>query len=175
MITGTQINLRTVRQRDLAEYLELHSMIATRGDYFPINLLTESRLKSEFEKDGMWSAATGTLIIADKTNDRIIGSISHFSGTHYYHGLEVGYIIFRPDDRGQGYGSEALTLYSNYLFDWLPISRLQVQVEPGNIPSRRIAEKCGYRFEGTSRSAFIAKGAPLDINVFSLVRSDLAE
>jgi ribosomal-protein-alanine N-acetyltransferase len=175
MLKGQKVNLRTIRTRDLDAYLDLASDIESRGQFYPLGLETETSLRHRFEKDGFWSADSGVLLVVDPVTDRIVGMVVFFKGVHYYHALEIGYIVFNSKDRGKGFMQEALRMFSQYLFDHFPISRLQVQIQTDNAGSRRVAEKCGYRFEGTARHAFISRGIPCDIDVFSLVRTDLEQ
>jgi [ribosomal protein S5]-alanine N-acetyltransferase len=173
MLKGQHVNLRTVRSKDLETFLDLSSDIESRGAHYPLILPTETSLRTRFEKDGFWADDSGLMLIVDKQSDRILGTIVQFKAVHYYEAVEIGYIIFNPRDRGKGYLTEALTLFCKYLFDLKPIHRIQVQAEPGNPGSRRVAEKCGFKYEGTARCALISRGKPADIDVFSLVRSDL--
>lgn len=173
MLRGEKINLRTLRSRDLETYLDLSSEIGARGDHYPLQMPTETSLRARFDKDGFWGDEVGLLVIVDKQTDRILGSIVHFKPVHYYDAVEIGYILFNPADRGQGIMSEALKLFVKYLFDLKPIHRIQIQVEPGNVGSRKVAEKCGFQFEGTARHAIYSKGRPTDIEVFSLLRGEL--
>lgn len=172
MLKGNRVHLRTIREKDLEEFVALSADIRARGDHYPLNVLTETAIKARFAKDGFWGEDFGFMLIVDKETDRILGQVVHFKPVHYYDALEIGYIIFKPEDRGKGYLSEGLRLFCGYLFDWKPIHRLQVQVEPANLASRKAAEKVGFKLEGTARGALIKKGAPVDINVFSLLRSE---
>lgn len=172
MLKGDRINLRTIRAKDLEKLLELSSDIAARGQHYPLALPTETSLRARYDKDGFWGDDSGFMLIVDKATDHILGQVIHFKPVHYYDCVEIGYIIFDVKNRGKGYLSEALRMFCKYLFDLKPIHRIQVQVEPDNIGSRKAAEKCGFQFEGTARSAMISRGKPVDINVFSLIRSD---
>src|ERR1051326_2750412 len=96
MIRGEQINLRTVRSRDLEPYLDLCSDIGARGDHYPLQMPTETSIRTRFEKDGFWGDESGLLLIVDKATDRILGSIVHFKPVHYYDCVEIGYILFHP-------------------------------------------------------------------------------
>ncbi len=40
--------------------------------------------------------------------------------------------------------TEALTLFTYLLFAMYKINRLELKIMPGNAPSRRVAQKCGY-------------------------------
>ncbi|MCP6657804.1 GNAT family N-acetyltransferase, partial [Klebsiella pneumoniae] len=72
-------------------------------------------------------------------------------------------------DRGKGYMSEALSLFSSFLFESKPIPRLQLTVVVGNESSRKVAEKCGYRYEGTLRKAAFLAGKYVDLELFGLL------
>ncbi|HWD39184.1 MAG TPA: GNAT family protein [Fimbriimonas sp.] len=175
MLKGQRINLRTVRQSDLTSWLEVSSDIDHRGQYFPLVLHTETAIRTAYEKDGYWSEERGLLLIVDKETDRIIGMMAKFKPVFYYQCVEIGYIIYHPDDRGKGYASEALRLFVRYLFDLMPIDRIQIQVEPGNLASQRVARKCGFTYEGTSRSALMSRGKWVDIDMLSILRSEWRE
>lgn len=172
MLKGHKINLRTVRERDLDAFFELSSDVEARGPCFPLIIQTETTLKARFQKDGFWSEDTGLLLVVEKENDRILGSVVHFKPVHYYDAVEIGYIVYDPNRRGKGIMPEALNLFVKYLFDLKPINRIQLQIQKENVGSRRVAEKCGFQYEGTARQAIISRGKPADIDVFSLLRSE---
>ena len=92
--------------------------------------------------------------------------------TESQEGYEIGYSLFQRKDRGQGVVSEALRLFSAYLFDWKSTPRLQVLIAKDNAPSRRVAEKCGYQHEGTLRKCFFLRGEYVDCDLFSLLREE---
>ena len=172
MLTGKKINLRLLRKKELLEYIELFNRLEHRGEFFPPILLTEARLGERLDKDGFWSDESMLLVIAAKDSDQILGQLVAFKATAYYNGYEFGYLLFDPDARGGGYTSEAVELFSDYLFKSKPICRLQLQIEAENKPSVRVAEKCGFTFEGTARSAYFRGGKPVDIGMYSLTLLD---
>ncbi len=175
MLKGPNIHLRLVKQTDLDMIQVLDEDVYARGPYFPLMIRTGVSLRASYEKDGMWGPEVGTMLMVDPADDRILGSIVYFRGVHYYDAVEIGYIVYRPEDRGKGYTSEAVKLFARYLLDSKKISRVQLQAEPGNIASCRVAEKCGFKFEGTARSAIMSQGKELDISVYSLIRDDLVD
>jgi RimJ/RimL family protein N-acetyltransferase len=88
------------------------------------------------------------------------------------HGYEIGYILHDEGDRGKGYASEAVRLFSDYLFEQRPgCHRLQLIIETWNAASARLAEACGYASEGTLRKAgYSSPDEPSDCFVYSRVR-----
>lgn len=67
--------------------------------------------------------------------------------------VEVGYHV-RGELQGHGYATEAATACRDHARDMLGVGRLIAIIHPDNVPSQRVAEKIGLRFEraATSRS-----------------------
>jgi len=63
----------------------------------------------------------------------------------------VAYHIFQPAGRGRGFGTGALRALCEYAFSDLGLLRLVIITSLDNAPSRRIAEKCGFRKLGPAR------------------------
>jgi ribosomal-protein-alanine N-acetyltransferase len=53
------------------------------------------------------------------------------------------------------------------------IERLQMQIHPENLASKRVAEKCGFKLEGTARGALFHRGKNCDAEVYSLLRTEV--
>ena len=171
MIKGKLINLRTVRQEDLDEIFTLTSDLSQRGEFWNVGLSSENSFKKRYQDTGFWNEEFGTMVITDK-NDRLIGEITYFKGVWYLPGYEVGYRIYKKEDMGKGYTSEALRIFTAYLFELKPIKRLEIQFAKDNIGSRRVAEKSGFVYEGLKRQAVFSKGNYEDIELFALLRED---
>jgi RimJ/RimL family protein N-acetyltransferase len=58
----------------------------------------------------------------------------------------IGYILHRPF-WGQGYATEAAADCRDYAFTKLGKIRVTATVRPENLPSRRVLERVGLRFE----------------------------
>ncbi|MBX3363907.1 MAG: GNAT family N-acetyltransferase [Phycisphaeraceae bacterium] len=61
----------------------------------------------------------------------------------------IGYWIGKRHT-GKGYMTEALCLAIQYAFETLGLHRVEVNIQPDNFASRRVAEKAGLRLEGYS-------------------------
>jgi [ribosomal protein S5]-alanine N-acetyltransferase len=171
MLEGEKYNLRLFRESDLAEYHDHVSRISAIGEYWPIRLFAKSDLAKQFAADGFWSEDSGGVLITDK-QDRLIGNINYFRGLLYTDGYELGYRVFRPEDRGKGIISATLPLFISYLFDLRPINRLQLTTDVDNLPSKRIAEKLGFKHEGVLRQCWFHRGKFVDIDIYSLLRHE---
>ncbi|MDF3302851.1 GNAT family N-acetyltransferase [Streptomyces tropicalis] len=85
---------------------------------------------------------------------------------------EVGFWA-AGEHRGRGYVTEAVVATARWAFAELPLDRLEWRAEVGNAGSRAVAERAGFRIEGTLRSAVLNKGVRRDCWVGSLLPSDV--
>jgi ribosomal-protein-alanine N-acetyltransferase len=171
MLEGREINLRLFREEDLEEFTKLGNVYAERGDVPLARFFPLSKSKKEFAEDGWWSDERGHMLITDK-QDRMLGSIGFFKTAKYRSGYEVGYGILRGADRNKGYMTAALRIFCAYLFEAKPIPRLELHADVANLASQRVAEKCGFKLEGTLRRVTFLRGVPSDARAYSLLREE---
>ena len=63
----------------------------------------------------------------------------------------MGYWIGLPYVR-KGFMSEAISALVHYAFATLDISRIESACLPENTPSRKVLEKCGFKYEGVAQA-----------------------
>lgn len=171
MIEGKSVILRPMIEADLDDYIALTGDAKENGNYFPLAIRSMPILKKQFNETGFWGKESGRFMITDKKK-RLIGFVSYFKGSFYMTGYELGYQIFKREDRGKGYISESVKLASAYLFQEYEISRLQISMPVGHEGSQRVAEKCGYKFEGIRRKVQFFRGEYIDSKLYSLIREE---
>jgi RimJ/RimL family protein N-acetyltransferase len=110
------------------------------------------------------------LIVEDET-DALLGSIGFVKLDHEERIGSLGYWLAR-DARGRGVATRALRLISSWAFDALPVDRISIVIQQGNEPSRRLAERAGYTYEGILRSYTLIKGRRHDMAMYSLLREE---
>lgn len=82
--------------------------------------------------------------------------------------FQGGYWLL-PAFWGKGLATRAVGLVADYLLLSCDAKRIQALVEPDNIASMRVLEKCGFRNEGLLRSYYPAKtGKLLDVHMYAL-------
>ena len=171
MLQGKFINLRLVREKDLNQLYDFRVNLENRGPFFPRLLQPEPLFIKEFQETGFWSDGYGRFLIVNE-QDNILGSIWYFKSIPYFSALEIGYIIYDPSQRNKGIMTEALQLFCNYLFSIKNINRLELRILPNHNASEKVALKCGFNFEGTARGSFFHFGNFVDMNTYSLIRSE---
>jgi RimJ/RimL family protein N-acetyltransferase len=170
MLKGNRINLRLVRdEMDCYQLAQAYNDLSERAETDHIEIKHPQKLLERFAVDGLWGVESGTLLITDH-EDNLIGEISFTQCSEFE--LEIGYRVLRRADRGKGYMSEALALFSAYLFETKPIRRLRIQTADDNIGSRKVAEKCRYKHEGTLRQGYFYRGKVCDFVIYGLLREE---
>jgi [ribosomal protein S5]-alanine N-acetyltransferase len=109
------------------------------------------------------------LVIADRAADAYIGEVVAILGEHRV--AELGCAVV-PSARRQGVASEALRLVALWGFAVLGLARAHVFVAQQNTIALRLAERAGFRREGTLRSYFEIDGVRLDAVVLSRLPGD---
>jgi len=171
MLRGNVIRLRTVRESDLDRLYEFHQDIANRGDYYPIGVMAEPVFRRRFAETGFWENRDGMLVIVDHAGE-ILGHIEFFQTVNYLDELELAYHIYSRDHDGKGIATEALRLMTGYLLDRKKHNRIRLIIHPGNAASKRVAEKCGYTYEGIMRGAWFHRGRSHDVEVYAILRDE---
>ena len=107
----------------------------------------------------------------------IIGPDGELAGTTALHNVRGGSasvgIKLSAAARGRGLGLRAVRLMIEYAFGPAGLRVLHWHAVVGNQPSRRLAERAGFRLEGTVRGYSFAEGGPADGWIFSLLPADV--
>lgn len=172
MIHGENLILRTFKESDLDAYSEIINDLSNMTPFWPATLQSEPNLRKEFDEGGFWKADYKILLITDK-NGKFIGEVSSFKTSPNISGPEISYRIFREEDKRKGYTTEAMRLFSAYLFHTDPtILRITALIFSDNAASIGVVQKCGFKKEGTLRNATLHNGKPHSYEVFSLLRDE---
>jgi RimJ/RimL family protein N-acetyltransferase len=109
------------------------------------------------------------LTIADTADNGFLGFVALIMRPHRV--AELAYLV-APEARGRGLAPSAVRLLGDWAFTALGLERLQLRIAPDNTSSQRVAERCGYRFEGVLRSDFELRGKRQDSGMYSLLPTD---
>ena len=162
------------KEDHLTEYSEIINNLSHMSAYWPATIQPAAKLKKEFDENGFWKDDYKLLLLTDNEGN-LIGEVDTFKTSPNLKGPEVGFRIFKQEDYGKGFMTEALQLFSAYLFQAdSTILRLTLLIHSGNAASLRVAEKCGYKREGTLRNAWIdyADGTSHSDEILSLLRNE---
>ena len=112
--------------------------------------------------------------IVDKRTGRPIGNIGLDEDTirQKVNSKELGYSL-SADYWGQGIVPEAAGLVLDYAFRTLGLDCVTVRIETDNEASKRVADKCGFQFEGVLRYSYKRYDKTIvDMAYYSMLASD---
>jgi RimJ/RimL family protein N-acetyltransferase/DNA-directed RNA polymerase specialized sigma24 family protein len=113
------------------------------------------------------------LAIAAATDLTAVGSVSL---QDFDHGNATVRYWLAPTARGRGLATCAVRLLAGWAFHELALARLWLQIEPENVASQRVAERCGFVREGRLRSHFEGRdGGRMDVLIYGLLPGELHE
>lgn len=117
--------------------------------------------------------AAGTHLYASvalKSAQTIIGTAMLFNFDQKANHAELGY-VFDKNHWGKGYGTETVTLMSDFAFGTLKLHKIHAKVVAANIGSARILEKNGYVLEGRLRDHFFIENQYYDALLFGKIQA----
>ncbi len=136
--------------------------------------LSPAQVKKQFEE--MEKAAEKHpayyFTIRLKQDDRLLGftHLHHIEWAHATGTLHIG--IGDRNDRGQGYGTEALHMVLRYAFDELNLYRLAATMAEYNTGAIRFFERAGFVEEVRRRQAVLRDGKRWDMVMLGLLRTE---
>lgn len=121
---------------------------------------------------GRWARGDGAVFTIADESDRWVGSMELRLSTVDPMVASVGFMV-TPAARGRGYAPAALTTTCAWGFAALGLDRIEWWANVGNTASRRVAEKAGFRMEGTARAGLAHRGERVDGWFGALLPADL--
>ncbi|MHC4913868.1 MAG: GNAT family N-acetyltransferase [Planctomycetota bacterium] len=112
------------------------------------------------------------LLVFEKDSDRPVGLVGlrNIDGANGTARLAV--LIGERADRGDGLGTEAVTLILRHSFDYLGLRRVNLSVLEGNEAALALYAKLGFVEEGRERAAQLRGGKFVDRLHFGLLREE---
>lgn len=110
--------------------------------------------------------------VVRREDGRLVGCLWTKNTDWLARSTEVGYAV-AADVRGFGVAPEAVDVLAIALLLEHRFQRIELRVVPGNVASRRVAEKGGFTYEGLLRNASSVHSGRVDLEMWSLVAADL--
>lgn len=110
--------------------------------------------------------------IVDRTTGRAGGRLFLMRIHPEHRSIEVGNVLFGPSIARTRIATEALFLLMRHTFEDLRYRRFEWKCDALNAPSRRAAERFGFRFEGIFRRDLIVKGRSRDTAWYSIIDTE---
>ena len=168
MLEGKKVNLNLVEKNELPVLKHWVNDANFVGEFEPISQETLGDLEKQHDNLG---GEKGQWFFVEKKEGTKIGYIAHFKSKGC---IAIGYMLV-SNERGKGYGGEAVQLMVDYLFLTKDIVRIQAETHPQNKASSKVLEKAGFSKEGVIRKSFFSRGVWRDTALFSVLREEWKE
>ncbi len=110
--------------------------------------------------------------VIDKRTGKAAGVASYLRIDPANGAIEVGHINYAPPLQRTAAASEAMFLMMARVFDELGYRRYEWKCDALNAPSRKAAERLGFRYEGLFRQAATYKGRNRDTAWYAMTDKD---
>lgn len=111
-------------------------------------------------------------VICLLADDRPVGTIGLKDLNLIDGNAGLGISVGAEEDRGHGYGSDALRALLRFGFDELRLVRIWLDVYDMNAGAQRVYERVGFVHEGTLRRAAFREGVHHDVHHMAILAED---
>lgn len=167
-LQGDKINLRTIEEEDI-EFLrdnineaEIRKNIGSR---MPKNIEQERDFFEEV------ISSDEDVHLAISREEDIIGIVSLEEHDKDLQVSEIG-IWIEPEHHGNGYGTEAARLITDYGFNELNLHKIMARVYRENTGSQRIWEKLDFTKEGELREQAYIEGEFRNVYLYGILKTE---
>ncbi len=173
IITGNRVTLRDKKLEDLHTLWEYiygtpnPEWKKWDAPYFPLPHIPYEQYEEDFKVNPQ--PEKGKVIEVD---GKIIGTVGFYWEYEATKWLEAGIIIYDPHYWNGGYGTEALTLWVDHLFNTMDIPRVGITTWSGNHRMIKAAEKIGMQLEGRMRKCRYYNGEYFDSIRIGVLREE---
>lgn len=166
--------LREIRESDASDYLNYYGDPKVNKFILcdiPQNF-EESRKEVIYWRNIFYYGEGIYFAIADKKDDRMIGSIGLTSHNRHNSRIELSYDLAKEYWR-QGIMSDAIKQTVRYGFNIMKINRIEASVAVTNLASKELLVKLGFSIDGILRQHRKHNDLYRDVFMMSLLKDDL--
>lgn len=175
MLKGKKVVIRPIKEDDLKTFWTY--IYGTKNPewkkwdapYFPLVFEEFEVFRKKIIPQSVDGPVPRMAIVVD---GKAIGTVSYYWEHKESNWLEAGIVIFEPEYWNGGYGTEALTLWVDYLFSTMPLVRVGITTWSGNQRMMRAAEKIGMTLEGRMRKCRLHEGEYYDSIRMGVLREE---
>ncbi len=172
VLEGTRVRLRTLIETDAAGLHEAYGdpQAMRFWDSLPSRDVAETaeRIRRSFEGAPQWRAA---FAVERSSDAQFVGMVNYHARQAWNRRLAVGYIMV-PRFWRQGLMRDAVQTLLMHCFEQLDTHRVELEIEPDNTASIRLAERLGFQREALLRDRLFVDGTPRSVLMYALLRPE---
>ena len=178
MYTGDLVRLRALEMTDLDDIMKFYNTLELRRFLGPPVVRSKRYLEQWLLKVSVWNPfRDGHLYLAieEKDTHAYLG-IARIEDVRLPHNrAEVGLSIYNPDNRGKGYGTDAMLVLLGIGFHILGLNSIYLDTMEDNERSIKIYEKIGFKRVGILRETEYMDGAHKGLLIMDILQKDFIE
>jgi RimJ/RimL family protein N-acetyltransferase len=181
-LVGENIYLRAIEESDLEKYMDWLNDADTckylQHGVHPANLDgMKNYLKSLQARGGDLFAIIKKAGCTENTREPLrvekhIGNILFEAPHPQFRFSDIGILIGAKEERGKGYGTEAIRLLVDHGFRKMNLNRIEAGMVKENIGSYKAFKKAGFIDEGISRGMYYCDGEYRDVYRLAILKDD---
>ena len=167
-----------LRQLEFSNSIEIFEAIDSQrkylGKWLPFVEMTKELSDTERFVDSVVNAPEDRFeyVFTIRKQNKLVGIIGFKNTDRLNRITEVGYWLSEKYQK-QGIITKALDSVCDFAFKEQGLNRIEIKCAVGNIPSKRIPKRLGFRFEGIERDGeLLAENEFTDLEVYSRLKAD---
>jgi RimJ/RimL family protein N-acetyltransferase len=172
-LIGENIYLRAIEETDLEKYMDWLNDADTckylQHGVHPANLEGMKNYLKSLQTRG------GDLFAIIKKVGKHIGNILFEAPHPQFRFSDIGILIGVKEERGKGYGTEAIKLLVEHGFRKMNLNRIEAGMAKENIGSYKAFIKAGFKEEGIARGMYYCDGEYRDVYRLAILKDDWRE
>ncbi|HOP06106.1 MAG TPA: GNAT family protein [candidate division Zixibacteria bacterium] len=170
-LIGAKVYLRPATPTDLENMWLWRALSEPQSmSSHPLILRTAAEFMEGFKARNITDAEQ-RFAICRKKDKMPVGIVRFFGFNSLNRSAELGLIV-DPDERKNGYGSEAIMILTDYLFDYRGLYKVHAQTAAFNKGTVALLESLGFHRDGILRSHYFFNKEFHDGYIYSLLLSD---
>lgn len=164
-----------LKEISLEEVQPIFTTLVRERDYFsewlPFVEHTKEIADTEYFVESIMHGDRNNLTCAIYYQNHFVGLVGLKDTDTTNKKTEIGYWLSENYQK-KGIMTRACQAVIDYAFDVLEMNRVQLKAATGNIKSRQVAERLGFKQEGIERDGELHSRGYVDLVVFSLLKSE---
>lgn len=175
LLTGSRVDLANISKEDIEKIYPIASVsdeqsFASLGAYVPMTYQSLIRYADHYND---YFDLNGDIIFGIKKKDgTIIGTVSADTIDRKNRNTMIGITIYDKNERGKGYGSEAMSLLLDFLFLELNMHRVYFGCFSFNKAGLACYKKLNIKDEGVNRQFLYRNGIYYDEIQYGVIKKD---
>ena len=170
VIETERLILRQMGMQDAEEVFFLRSdlEVTKYSGRKPAETMDEAIAHIQLVTDNLNNNEGIAWVITLKDDPKMIGSLGLWRLIKEHYRAEVGYTL-HPAQQGKGIMHEAMMAVIDYGFRQMKLHSIEANINPLNIPSQKILERCNFIREAYFRENYFENGQYTDSAIYSLL------